>query len=161
VNLACSGAKSVDVLRSAAGGVGQNGQPTQDDQLAALARTDDVRLVVLTVGGNDIGFGTIVNACVGAYLGATSEWVRFVDLLGQGNGESMHPDHFGQMALGGCLALVLPGFVVGSRNALICCLWSVLRCLLPVGFPATGSGVYALCRIEGECSMRLFGSMRP
>jgi hypothetical protein len=37
---------------------------------------------------------------------ASSEWIRFVDLTGQGDSsESLHPNYFGQRALGRCLAL--------------------------------------------------------
>ncbi len=68
VNLACSGAVSADVLRASAGGVSFKGEAPQDDQLAAVAKTDDVKLVVLSIGGNDIGFSGIVTSCVLAYL---------------------------------------------------------------------------------------------
>jgi hypothetical protein len=37
---------------------------------------------------------------------ATSEWFRFIDLAGQGqSSESLHPNYFGQKALGRCLTL--------------------------------------------------------
>lgn len=62
-NLACSGAQTVNVWRAAAGGQAHFGEPPQADQLAALARRDDVRLVVLTVGANDVGFGGLVADC--------------------------------------------------------------------------------------------------
>jgi lysophospholipase L1-like esterase len=62
-NLACSGAQTVNVWRAAAGGQPHFGEPPQADQLAALARRDDVRLVVLTVGANDVGFGGLVADC--------------------------------------------------------------------------------------------------
>ena len=39
---------------------------------------------------------------------ATSEWVRWIDLVGQGElNESLHPNAFGQKALGRCLELAL------------------------------------------------------
>jgi lysophospholipase L1-like esterase len=62
-NLACSGAQTVNVWRAAGGGQPHFGEPPQADQLAALARRDDVRLVVLTVGANDVGFGGLVADC--------------------------------------------------------------------------------------------------
>ena len=68
-NLACSGAQTVNVWRAAAGGQAHFGEPPQADQLAALARRDDVRLVVLTVGANDVGFGGLVGG-LRAGLGA-------------------------------------------------------------------------------------------
>jgi hypothetical protein len=72
INLACSGAKTVNVLRASAGGVGLKGEAPQDDQLATVARSNDVKLVVLMIGGNDLGFGNIVGACVSAYLAGTA-----------------------------------------------------------------------------------------
>jgi lysophospholipase L1-like esterase len=68
VNLACSGAVTADVLRASAGGVSFKGEAPQDDQLAAVAKTDDVKLIALSIGGNDIGFSAIVTSCVLAYL---------------------------------------------------------------------------------------------
>ena len=63
VNLACSGAKAANVWRAAAGGQPHFGEPPQADRLAAVARRDDVRMVVLTVGANDVGFGGLVADC--------------------------------------------------------------------------------------------------
>jgi hypothetical protein len=70
INLACSGARTVNLLRASAGGVAFKGEAPQDDQLAEVARTYDVRTVALAIGGNDLGFGRILQACVGAYLTA-------------------------------------------------------------------------------------------
>lgn len=63
VNLACSGAKVENVWRALSGGQGHDGEPPQADQLASVARRDDVRLIVLTVGANDVGFGDLVAEC--------------------------------------------------------------------------------------------------
>ncbi len=63
VNLACSGAKTVNIRRTASGGKSHRGEPPQADQLAAVARLFDVKLIVLTVGANDLGFGAIVAGC--------------------------------------------------------------------------------------------------
>ncbi|HEU0318922.1 MAG TPA: GDSL-type esterase/lipase family protein [Solirubrobacteraceae bacterium] len=68
VNLACSGAVTANVLRASNGGAAEKGEAPQDDQLAAVARTDDVRMIVLSIGGNDLGFAGIVTACFEAYL---------------------------------------------------------------------------------------------
>jgi lysophospholipase L1-like esterase len=57
VNLACSGATTADI--SSPGG--------QADQLGELARRDRVRLVVLSVGGNDLGFAQAIENCAFAY----------------------------------------------------------------------------------------------
>lgn len=63
VNLACSGAKLENVWPAASGGRPHFGEPPQADQLAAVARRDDVRMIVLTVGANDVGFGELVAGC--------------------------------------------------------------------------------------------------
>lgn len=63
VNLACSGAKARDLWPAAEGGAGHFGEPPEADQLAAVARRDQVRMVVVTVGANDVGFGELVAEC--------------------------------------------------------------------------------------------------
>lgn len=63
LNLACSGAKLANLWPAAAGGAGHFGEPPQIDQLAAVARRDDVRMVVVTAGANDVGFGRLVAGC--------------------------------------------------------------------------------------------------
>ena len=63
VNLACSGARLANVWPAALGGQWHFGEAPQVDQLAALARRAEVRMVVLTVGANDVGFGELVAGC--------------------------------------------------------------------------------------------------
>jgi GDSL-like Lipase/Acylhydrolase family len=63
VNLACSGARAENLWPSALGGREHFGEPPQADRLAAVAARDDVRLVVVTVGANDVGFGELVAGC--------------------------------------------------------------------------------------------------
>lgn len=63
VNLACSGAQARNIWRATAGGQRLRDEAPQADQLAAVARRDAVRLVVLTVGANDAGFGGLVIEC--------------------------------------------------------------------------------------------------
>jgi lysophospholipase L1-like esterase len=63
INLACSGAKARDLWPGAEGGTSHFEEPPEADQLAAVARRDDVRLVVVTVGANDVGFGELVAEC--------------------------------------------------------------------------------------------------
>ncbi|GAB6899722.1 GDSL-type esterase/lipase family protein [Kineosporia succinea] len=67
VNLACSGAHAANVLRASEGGVGMRGEKPQNDQLAALARTSRVKLVVLSIGGNDLSFPEVAFRCIRAY----------------------------------------------------------------------------------------------
>jgi hypothetical protein len=63
INLACSGAKARDLWPGDEGGTSHFGEPPEADQLAAVARRDDVRMVVVTVGANDVGFGELVVEC--------------------------------------------------------------------------------------------------
>ncbi len=63
VNLACSGAKARDLWPAAEGGSAHFGEPPEADQLAVVARRDEVRMVVVTVGANDVGFGELVVEC--------------------------------------------------------------------------------------------------
>ncbi len=63
VNLACSGAKARDLWPGSEGGTSHFGEPPEADQLAAVAARDQVRLVVVTVGANDVGFGELVAEC--------------------------------------------------------------------------------------------------
>jgi lysophospholipase L1-like esterase len=63
ITLACSGAKTVNVWRAMSGGKSHRGEPPQADQLAVVARRFDVKLVVLTVGANDLGFAAIIADC--------------------------------------------------------------------------------------------------
>ena len=69
VNLACSGARAENVVPTALGGVAHFGEPPQADALAGLAAEADVRMVVVTVGANDAGFGDLVAGCA-------LDWVR-------------------------------------------------------------------------------------
>ena len=63
VNLACSGARLVNLWPAGLGGQPHFGEPPQAEQLAAVARRDEVRMVVLTAGANDVGFGELVAGC--------------------------------------------------------------------------------------------------
>jgi hypothetical protein len=69
VNLACSGAATADVVDRP-----QKGRPAQVDQLAQVAAAGDVALVVLSIGGNDLGFGDIILACTRAWFTSPSWW---------------------------------------------------------------------------------------
>lgn len=63
VNLACSGARLANLWPAELGGAEHFGEPPQVDQLAVVARRYDVRMVVLTAGANDVGFGELVAGC--------------------------------------------------------------------------------------------------
>jgi GDSL-like lipase/acylhydrolase family protein len=70
INLACSGATTANIFRSSQGGADEKGEPPQGDQLRYVAQTWNVKLVILSIGGNDLGFADIVQACATAYLSA-------------------------------------------------------------------------------------------
>lgn len=63
VNLACSGAVSDNVFRASNGGVAFKGEAPQADQLAAVAASHDVKVIALSIGGNDLGFADIIKSC--------------------------------------------------------------------------------------------------
>jgi hypothetical protein len=71
INLACSGAETKNIFRPSSGGVGQNGEPSQGQQLRYVAQLTNVKVVVLSIGGNDLGFADIIRACAQAYAART------------------------------------------------------------------------------------------
>jgi hypothetical protein len=72
VNLACSGSKLANVWPAALGGQPHFGEAPQGDQLAVVAAQEEVRMVVLTAGANDVGFGELVAGCA-------LDWARSSD----------------------------------------------------------------------------------
>ena len=71
INIACSGAQTANIWRASQGGQVYKTEAPQADQLAAIAATKRVKLVVLSIGGNDLGFADIIVACVAAYATRT------------------------------------------------------------------------------------------
>ena len=71
LDLSCSGAVTRNIFRAASGGRGQNGEPPQADKLLPVARAKNVKLVMLSIGGNDLGFASIISACLQAYVART------------------------------------------------------------------------------------------
>ncbi|CAM5621924.1 hypothetical protein SAVIM338S_05833 [Streptomyces avidinii] len=63
VNLACSGAVAQNVFRASSGGVAFKGEAPQADQLAAVAASNNVKVIALSIGGNDLGFADIIKEC--------------------------------------------------------------------------------------------------
>ncbi|MEL6982264.1 MAG: GDSL-type esterase/lipase family protein [Actinomycetota bacterium] len=74
INLACSGADTANIFRSSNGGVSHRGEAPQADQLAEVAATHDVEMIVLSVGGNDLGFADIIIDCTIRYATSPSWW---------------------------------------------------------------------------------------
>lgn len=68
VNLACSGAVTREVLPKSAGGEWFKGEKPQADQLADLADQSQIKLVQLSIGGNDLGFGEVIKSCIKTYV---------------------------------------------------------------------------------------------
>ena len=62
-NLACSGARLRNLRPADLGGEPHFGEAPQVDQLARVARRAEVRMVVVTAGANDVGFGDLVAGC--------------------------------------------------------------------------------------------------
>jgi hypothetical protein len=68
VNLACSGSETINVLRKQSGGQPYKDAQTQGDRFAGVVDDFDVRVIVLSIGGNDLGFGDAAQDCVTRYL---------------------------------------------------------------------------------------------
>lgn len=68
INLACSGATTANVFRAADGGQSLKGEAPQADQLATAAARNDVKLITLSIGGNDLGFSDVITTCAEDYL---------------------------------------------------------------------------------------------
>ncbi|MFG1782785.1 GDSL-type esterase/lipase family protein [Rhodococcus oryzae] len=68
INLACSGAVTANIFRAANGGQAFKGEAPQADQLAAVAAANKVKLITLSIGGNDLGFADVISTCVQDYL---------------------------------------------------------------------------------------------
>ena len=72
INLACSGAKSSNIWRASQGGQAFKGEAPQADQLAPIAQQKNVKLVLLNITANDLGFSDHVIDCTVAWtLGYT------------------------------------------------------------------------------------------
>jgi hypothetical protein len=68
INLACSGARTQHIWRASQGGQVFKGEAPQADQLASVAATYNVKLVVLTITANDLGFADHVIDCTVAWF---------------------------------------------------------------------------------------------
>jgi GDSL-like Lipase/Acylhydrolase family len=71
INLACSGAVTANLFRESNGGQSQNGEPLQATKLKFVAQISDAKVVVISIGGNDLGFADIIRACAEAYAAKT------------------------------------------------------------------------------------------
>lgn len=68
INIACSGAQTVNIWRASQGGQSFKGEAPQADQLLTIAQQVNVKLVVLTISANDLGFADHVINCASDWL---------------------------------------------------------------------------------------------
>ncbi|SDI46536.1 GDSL-like Lipase/Acylhydrolase family protein [Actinokineospora alba] len=68
INLSCSGATTKNIFRAGNGGVAYKGEAPQADQLASVAAANNVKVIVVSIGGNDLGFADIITKCATDYL---------------------------------------------------------------------------------------------
>ncbi|MFE2346685.1 GDSL-type esterase/lipase family protein [Kitasatospora cineracea] len=68
LNLACSGATSTAVKLPEHGGSPFKGEPSQAGRLQDAATGQPVRAVVVSIGGNDLGFSDIITDCTTGFL---------------------------------------------------------------------------------------------
>jgi len=70
INIACSGARSVNIWRASQGGQSFKGELPQADQLLTIAQQKNVKMIVLTISANDFGFADrVINCTVSWILG--------------------------------------------------------------------------------------------
>jgi GDSL-like Lipase/Acylhydrolase family len=67
-NLACSGARVKNLWPLAQGGEAFRGEAPQITQLGALAAQHDIKLIVVGIGGNDMGFANAIAECITAWV---------------------------------------------------------------------------------------------
>jgi len=68
INLACSGAQTNNIWRASQGGQSFKGEAPQADQLLTVAQQKNVKLVVLTIMANDVGFASHVINCASSWV---------------------------------------------------------------------------------------------
>lgn len=73
INIACSGAKTQNIWRASQGGVSFKGEAPQADQLLTIAQQKNVKLVVLTITANDLGFSDHVIDCTVAWSTSSAD----------------------------------------------------------------------------------------
>jgi lysophospholipase L1-like esterase len=74
LNLACAGARAEHVISSDSGGQWYRGEAPQADQLADVADSHLIEMVVVSIGGNDLGYSDIILDCTVAYTTSLLWW---------------------------------------------------------------------------------------
>jgi hypothetical protein len=77
INLACSGARTQHIWRGSQGGQVLKGEAPQADQLATVAQQKNVKMVVLTITANDLGFADHVIDCTVAWSTSSADNPRY------------------------------------------------------------------------------------
>ncbi|MGP3983314.1 GDSL-type esterase/lipase family protein [Streptomyces sp. KR80] len=67
LNIACSGATTEHIFRSSNGGKPYKGESPQADQLATIAANYNVKVIALSIGGNDLDFAGVIAKCAADY----------------------------------------------------------------------------------------------
>jgi hypothetical protein len=67
-NLACSGARAKNLWPLGEGGEAYRGEAPQITQLGDIARDHDIKLIVVGIGGNDMGFADAITECITAWV---------------------------------------------------------------------------------------------
>ncbi len=73
INIACSGARTKHIWRASAGGQSFKGEAPQANQLATIAAQKNVKLIVLTITANDLGFTDHVIDCTVAWSTSSAD----------------------------------------------------------------------------------------
>ena len=73
INIACSGAETANIWRASQGGQSYKGEAPQADQLATIAKKRAVKLIVLTITANDLGFSDHVIDCTVAWSTSSAD----------------------------------------------------------------------------------------
>jgi hypothetical protein len=63
INIACSGASTANVIPAAQGGQARNGEASQADQLAQIAKNYHIKMIVLSIGADDLGLAAVLSGC--------------------------------------------------------------------------------------------------
>ena len=62
---------TANIFQARNGGQSQNGEAPQGEKLRYVAQVDRVQLIVLSIGGNDLGFADIIKNCAVKYAART------------------------------------------------------------------------------------------
>ena len=80
-----------NIFRATNGGASQKGWAPQAGQLAAVAAANDVTAIVVSIGGNDLGFSDIIISCTEDWFTSPSWWENHCHDDEQANVDSRMP----------------------------------------------------------------------